>query len=792
MAALRYRDEHNKVGYLLKPTESDYYHQIIDFLRVSHIRYALTHDPIIFDALVKQFWFMATLRSPELADDGGIDDLTIAEIYSGMDNLGYVTEGKLTFFKNRFSPQWRFLVHTILHCLSTKSGSWDQFGSPLAIAFICLSDGRQFYWSSYIFKGMVSNIGNAKKFLMYLRFLQTILGIETRIKKQYQVLRFSSKLFDNMRLNFEGNPMPLLAAMLSQDQKGECAGVAAQAVPQHMHAPDQPQDHLSTPAPPAGQTSGGAEDLITLTALSSIVSTLVQKVTSLETELKDHKKLFKDVVGKLVKKVKAMEVKLRTTKRKMVVSDSDQEEGGKQDVDLDALLALANAVVTVDSNIPPGGASDTSAASKSVPADVPTSANVLTGCTSVPADVPPSVAPAGVSNKGKSLMVEEDITVKERTFKQMKEDILGEQAAKRLHDEEHAQVDRQRAELQRRRQQDVLDSAMYYTEDDWINIMAQVEANASLSKTLLGDDVSEDNFPARMAALIKRKTYMRQFVKNQSSAVYSTGWSKAYVKSFTDDQLKEEFEKIQKVQSNIQIQAFSRTLKRTCPVLKEPSSKRQKYTEAPISSVPEVAQSPVVSSPKSSGARRKSFGRKRLANPKSTLQELDLYADAQTFIKLVSNEDSEDEAPFLWSALVCWEVISIPLGDINALYRIDQSTKHFTTLRQILHMVDRQDLVKLYGLVVKYYETHPVTDAGLILSWRLYTLSNVHVLETVFGEVVYMLADVSYPFSIQLMEMMLRHKLETDKDVVGNDMTTAKQLIQFIKNQLAVAQVSPA
>nr|GEV88867.1 hypothetical protein [Tanacetum cinerariifolium] len=37
MATLRYRDEHNKVGYLLKPTGSDDYHQIIDFLRASHI-----------------------------------------------------------------------------------------------------------------------------------------------------------------------------------------------------------------------------------------------------------------------------------------------------------------------------------------------------------------------------------------------------------------------------------------------------------------------------------------------------------------------------------------------------------------------------------------------------------------------------------------------------------------------------------------------------------------------------------------------------------------------------------
>nr|GEX32603.1 aminoacyl-tRNA synthetase, class 1a, anticodon-binding [Tanacetum cinerariifolium] len=445
----------------------------------------------------------------------------------------------------------------------------------------------------------------------------------------------------------------------------------------------------------------------------------------------------------------------------MVVSDSDQEDGGKQDVDLDALRALVNAAVTVDSNIPPGCASHIPAASRSVPAAVLIGAlTVPAGSPSGPADVPPSVAHAGVSNKGKSPMVEEDIPIKARTFKQIQEDILGEQATKR----------------------------------------AQVEANASLSKTLLGDDVSEDNFSARMAALIKRKkqalaeklakerrnrpmtqaqqrTYMRQFVKNQSCDVYSTRWSIARVKSFTDAQLKEEFEKIQKAISNIHIQAFSQTLKRTSPVLEEPSSKSQKSTEAPISSV------------------------------------------LDTFIKIVSTEDSDNAAPPVWSALVGWEVILTPLGDINALYRMDRSTSHFTTLREIFHMVDRQDILKLYGLVVKYYENHPVAGAGLILwgdlqvlfdsheggkgscvwqhqhlweirSWRLNTLSNVHILEIVFGEVLYMFADVSYPLSVKLMERMLTHNLEIDTDVVGNDMTIAEQLIQFIKNQLVVPQVS--
>nr|GFB71574.1 sm-like protein LSM7 [Tanacetum cinerariifolium] len=104
----------------------------------------------------------------------------------------------------------------------------------------------------------------------------------------------------------------------------------------------------------------------------------------------------------------------------------------------------------------PTGASTVSTGVSSVP----------TGSPSVPTNVPPSVVPVGVSNKGKAPMVDEDILVKERTFKQMEEDRLGEEAAKRLNDEEQSQIDRQRAELERRRQQEVLDSAMYYTEAD--------------------------------------------------------------------------------------------------------------------------------------------------------------------------------------------------------------------------------------------------------------------------------------------------------------------------------------
>ncbi|GKF79981.1 hypothetical protein Tco_0235549, partial [Tanacetum coccineum] len=156
--------------------------------------------------------------------------------------------------------------------------------------------------------------------------------------------------------------------------------------------------------------SGGAEDHITLSALSFAVSTLVKKVHSLESELKAHRKLFKDVVPKLVKKVKALEVKLKTKERKVGLSDSDKDEGGEQAMDLDALIALANAVVTVDSTKSPGSpSSNPDACSYDPTSDDPTSDDPTSDdptsddptsvvpTTTVPIDVPSGVDPTGPS-----------------------------------------------------------------------------------------------------------------------------------------------------------------------------------------------------------------------------------------------------------------------------------------------------------------------------------------------------------------------------------------------------------
>ncbi|GJZ99783.1 hypothetical protein Tco_0672334 [Tanacetum coccineum] len=66
MASMKYYDKHNQVGFLKKPEESAGFAEIVDFLKGSHIRYALTHNPTIHDSLVKQFWQTATVLT--LAD----------------------------------------------------------------------------------------------------------------------------------------------------------------------------------------------------------------------------------------------------------------------------------------------------------------------------------------------------------------------------------------------------------------------------------------------------------------------------------------------------------------------------------------------------------------------------------------------------------------------------------------------------------------------------------------------------------------------------------------------------
>ncbi|GJY01218.1 hypothetical protein Tco_0359370 [Tanacetum coccineum] len=196
MSNLKFAETHNLVTFLEKPEESDGFEGIIDFLNVSSIRYALTVNPTIYTSCIKQFWAtakaktidgevqiqalvdgkkvivteMSVRRALQLKDAEGTECLPNATIFAKLERMRNenLTQ-KLTFYKDFFSPQWKFHIHIILQCLSAKTTAWNEFSSIMASAIICLATNQKFNFSKYIFDNMVKNLEGGVKFLMYPR-----------------------------------------------------------------------------------------------------------------------------------------------------------------------------------------------------------------------------------------------------------------------------------------------------------------------------------------------------------------------------------------------------------------------------------------------------------------------------------------------------------------------------------------------------------------------------------------------------------------------------------------------
>nr|GEV71971.1 retrovirus-related Pol polyprotein from transposon TNT 1-94 [Tanacetum cinerariifolium] len=119
---------------------SEGFNQIIDFLNGSSIKYALTVNLNIYVSCIKQFW--TTVAVKKVNDVTRLQALVDKkkEIFAEFARMGYEKPStKLMFYKAFFSSQWKFLIHTILQCMSAKRTSWNEFSSLMASAVICLS-----------------------------------------------------------------------------------------------------------------------------------------------------------------------------------------------------------------------------------------------------------------------------------------------------------------------------------------------------------------------------------------------------------------------------------------------------------------------------------------------------------------------------------------------------------------------------------------------------------------------------------------------------------------------------
>ncbi|GJT39096.1 hypothetical protein Tco_0938961 [Tanacetum coccineum] len=948
MADLKFYVEHNKVAFLEKTKrKSDGFHDIIDFINSTPIRYALVTNPIVRESLVRQFWATASevslpdatvsieatidghahtiteasIRSSlRLNDQGATVCLPTDDIYSGLAAIGYVPDQgvwRLCFFKNKFSPQWKFLVHTLIHCIDSKVGSWNQIGSHMASALLCLANRRPYNFSSLIFQSMVSNITGTKKFLMYPRFIQMILNVQTTDTTSFPSNALTAKLFANMR-NFQGTEVPqmhpdpnpstidlpvsesahapsvVVTSFGPPVDPGQSSTppVVTQGMGSSGSTPVVPSDPLSAPVlspimeeetgggpvfesplrsphvsppvtPPVSSTEGVAGDPVTLTSLSLVVTSLVQKVSSLENALTDMKQTHGKVVIRLINKVKRLENKLKQRKRNVIVSDED-DEMVEPDADWDVFLDLArrsptsghvspsmattskplseeeieaaltlsaarakqrsfthvhqassisaDRVVdsaermdTADETISAGEAvvsaavdipAESSGLATSIPSPLFTTSTVVSTATDAhpstsfaPSTVEKASSPLRDPTKGKGV-AEPTSPVQSLTPKE-----LEDQHAAILEAERQEAFEMEARQSQVAEQTDgttELDAyARNLTDAEWVDMSTQLQTNSTLAAEILGSDVNDDNFVDRVLELMRKRRkelaaqkakeqrkkpmtqaqqrdFMRTFVKKQSAAVYTVGWSMKDVKSLDDARLLDEYNKIRRALDRIHAQTLQQSLKRSGDFFISSESKRMKVWKK-----------------------------------EDVCQKEDHLQRHHTIPHAVGSD------------LAHWEVLSTDfgLGEIHLVRWADGSERRFTSLRDLLPYVGRSDLVILYGLVMTKYAASPASGLGLDLwgslrnliaasetydasivwhnqdqwqihSWRFYGETGVHVLETVAGTIVYMLADKTYPIARSTIQMLLDHGLEIDSYSLRTNATSAVRLIRSLLEQL--------
>ncbi|GJV25905.1 hypothetical protein Tco_1378600 [Tanacetum coccineum] len=333
------------VAYLEKTDGNAEFHEIIDFLTRSSIHYALTviaGKPVSISE--------ASIRSDlQFNDAAGIDVLSNQAIFDTIQLMGYEGDlNTLTFNKGLFSPQWKFLFHTIIHCLSSKSTSWDQIPTNIATAVICLATNQVYNFSKLIFDGMMRHLDAKKKFVMYPRFIPVFLTNQLKNVPvpldHFPINALTTKVFSFMvKKEDEG-------AVL--ERPSETQPTPSSSHPSEDPIEPQPDPSLrpssSNPIPDSipegsggnhgGQSSSdrslsGNEDGLTLQSVYDLCVSLCKQVTTqaaqikdLKSQIKQLKKKAKPVISHHNAWIKSVSMKKRLARKKSLKKKLMQKE----------------------------------------------------------------------------------------------------------------------------------------------------------------------------------------------------------------------------------------------------------------------------------------------------------------------------------------------------------------------------------------------------------------------------------------------------------------------------------
>ncbi|GJX34393.1 hypothetical protein Tco_0245950 [Tanacetum coccineum] len=280
------------------------------------------------------------------------------------------------------------------------------------------------------------------------------------------------------------------------------------------------------------------------------------------------------------------------------------------------------------------------------------------------------------------------------------------------------------SEQQKKRKAQVQFEAQFYTEEDWDTIRAKLEANAELSKDVLGQDLPEQDFAKRMVDMVNQRKkhfaeerakakrnkpmtqsqlriYMSNYLKNQGT------WKLSQLKKLKFEEIKEEFDKlVQQIDTfvPINLEATKAKLKRYGEELQTKTSKKQKIDDKDVPAIGEKV------------AEVKEEEQKYGTNRPEDAYDRVLWSDLRTMFNPPLIEDA------IWS------------------------------------LPPQQKMV----------------------SWRYYDKCEVHCL-TLEACTIYMLADKKYPLSKEACQVMMKMKL-----LDGKMNEVCYKLLKMIEKQAGI------
>ncbi|GJZ94034.1 hypothetical protein Tco_0666237 [Tanacetum coccineum] len=272
-------------------------------------------------------------------------------------------------------------------------------------------------------------------------------------------------------------------------------------------------------------------------------------------------------------------------------------------------------------------------------------------------------------------------------------------------------------EQQKKRKAQVQFEAQHYTNEDWDLIRAKLEANAELSKSMLGSELQGEDFAKKMVDLVNQrkkffaeerakakrnkpmtqsqlKTYMMNYLKNQGS------WKLNQLRKLSFDEVKREFDKlVRQVESfaPISFEATKDSLKRFGEELQTKTPKRLKEEKGDEAKDDE--------STKKSGKRRKQMARKGMntnvdENDSEESDKVDEQEETNT-----GTETPINPVPVAMKtpSVATYKIIKQGEKGVYQIVREDGTDIVYINFGAMMKSISRDDLTELYRIVMSRY-----------------------------------------------------------------------------------------